>query len=87
MRIDKFLKTSRIIKRRTIASEACSSGRVSVNQKPAKPSTEVKPGDIISIRYGDHTGYYEVLDIRETVSKEHSSEIYRIVKEDTFATE
>ena len=61
MRIDKFLKVSRIIKRRTVASEACSGGRVMINERIAKPSSVIKAGDIISIRFGEHTGHYEVL--------------------------
>ena len=88
MRIDKFLKVSRIIKRRTVANEACMSGRVTVNQKTAKPSTEVKPGDIISIRFGEHTGRYEVIYIMDTVSKERASEMYKVLEEDAeMATE
>ena len=55
MRIDKFLKVSRIIKRRTVASEACSGGRVMINERIAKPSSVIKAGDIISIRFGEHT--------------------------------
>ena len=84
MRIDKFLKVSRIIKRRTVASEACSAGRVSVGQKTAKPSTEVKTGDIISIRFGEHIGHYEVLSVRETVTKDQAAEMYRILDEDSY---
>ena len=82
MRIDKFLKVSRIIKRRTVANEACAGGRVSVNQKVAKPSAEVKPGDVISI--GEHIGHYEVLAVRETVSRDQASEMYRILDEDAY---
>ena len=63
MRIDKFLKVSRIIKRRTVANEACAGGRVMINQKIAKPSAEIKPGDVISIRFGEHIGHYEVLTV------------------------
>jgi len=84
MRIDKFLKVSRIIKRRTVANEACAGGRVSVNQKVAKPSAEVKPGDVISIRFGEHIGHYEVLAVRETVSRDQASEMYRILDEDAY---
>ena len=82
MRIDKFLKVSRIIKRRTVANEACSSGRVMINQKIAKPSADVKTGDIISIRFGEHTGHYEVLAVADTVSRNQASEMYRILEED-----
>ena len=82
MRIDKFLKVSRIIKRRTVANEACSSGRVMINEKTAKPGTEVQPGDIVSIRFGEHVGRYEVINISETVRKEQASEMYRVLQED-----
>ena len=84
MRIDKYLKVSRIIKRRTVASEACSSGRVMINQKVAKPSSDVKEGDIVSIRFGEHTGFYEILSVRETVSKELASEMYKVLEEDAY---
>ena len=84
MRIDKYLKVSRIIKRRTVSSEACSGGRVSINEKVVKPSAEVKPGDVISIRFGEHVGHYEVLSVRETVSKDQASEMYRILDEDAY---
>ena len=84
MRIDKYLKVSRIIKRRTVASEACSGGRVSINGKIAKPSSTVKPGDLISIRFGEHTGRYEVLEVAETVTKDHAAEMYRVLDEDAF---
>ena len=84
MRIDKYLKVSRIIKRRTVASEACTSGRVMINQKSAKPSSEVKPGDVISIRFGEHTGHYEVLTVPETISRDKASEMYKVMDEDAF---
>ena len=63
MRLDKYLKVSRIIKRRTVANEACSGGRVTLNGKVAKPGAEVKPGDIMTIRFGDHLGRYEILAV------------------------
>lgn len=84
MRIDKYLKVSRIIKRRTIASEACSSGRVMINEKIAKPSSSVKSGDIISIRFGEHTGFYEVLSVVDVISKDHASDMYKVLNEDSF---
>ena len=88
MRIDKFLKVSRIIKRRTVASEACSGGRVMINERIAKPSSVIKAGDIISIRFGEHTGHYEVLLVQDTISKEMASSMYKVLDEDTFlATE
>ena len=82
MRIDKYLKVSRIIKRRTVANEACSGGRVTVNGKIAKPGTAVSAGDIITIRFGEHLGQYEVLDISETVRRDKVSEMYRVILED-----
>lgn len=82
MRIDKFLKVSRIIKRRTVANEACNNGRVSVNGKTAKPGTDISPGDMITIRFGEHMGQYEVLNVQESVRKEHAFEMYRIILED-----
>lgn len=84
MRIDKYLKVSRIIKRRTVACEACSGGRVMINNKTAKPSSPVEPGDLISIRFGEHIGHYEVLAVADTVSKEHAANMYRVLDEDTF---
>ena len=84
MRIDKFLKVSRIIKRRTVANEACSGGRVMINNKTVKPSAEISEGDIISIRFGEHVGHYEVLAVLETVSRDHAADIYRIIDEDEF---
>lgn len=79
MRIDKYLKLSRIIKRRTIAQEACDSGRVMVNDKLAKPGTDVKVGDIIEIRFGTQTTKYQVLEIKEHVKKEETDNLYRIL--------
>ena len=84
MRIDKYLKVSRLIKRRTIANEACDAGRVGVNGKVAKASQTVKPGDIISIRFGEHTGHYEVLAVKDTVSKDQASDMYKILDEDSY---
>ncbi|MBR2661226.1 MAG: RNA-binding S4 domain-containing protein [Clostridiales bacterium] len=84
MRIDKYLKVSRIIKRRTVASDACSGGRVMINDKVAKPASPVNPGDVISIRFGEHTGHYEVLAVAETVSKDHAAEMYKVLNEDAF---
>ena len=82
MRLDKYLKVSRIIKRRTVANEACSGGSVMLNQKVAKPGADVKPGDQISIRFGEHLGMYEVLSVAETVRKDQASSMYRIISED-----
>ena len=82
MRLDKYLKVSRIIKRRTVANEACSGGRVMLNQKVAKPGADVRPGDQIAIRFGEHLGLYEVLSVAETVRKDQASSMYRIISED-----
>ena len=77
MRLDKYLKVSRLIKRRTVANEACDAGRVTVNGNVAKASYDVKIGDIISIRFGDKTVEAEVLSIAETVRKEEAKEMFR----------
>ncbi len=77
MRLDKYLKVSRIIKRRTVANEACDAGRVLVNDKPAKASVNVKVGDIIEILFGTKSLKVEVLDISETVKKDEAKEMYR----------
>lgn len=77
MRLDKFLKVSRLIKRRTVANEACSAGRVLVNGKTAKAGTNVKPGDKIEIQFGNREIVVEVLEIADTVKKDQASELYR----------
>ena len=77
MRLDKFLKVSRLIKRRTVANEACDAGRVSVNGKPAKASAEVKAGDIITIGFGNKEVKVEVLSVQETIRKEEAKELFR----------
>ena len=76
MRLDKFLKVSRLIKRRTIANEACDAGRVMVNGRPAKASVKVKPGDIIEIQFGTKTVKARVLDIQEKKKKEQAKELF-----------
>ena len=80
MRLDKYLKVSRIIKRRTIANEACDAGRVIVNKKEAKASYDVKIGDIIEIRFGDKLTSLEVLQVKETVRKEEAGFMYKILE-------
>ena len=77
MRLDKFLKVSRLIKRRTVANEACDAGRVLVNDKPAKASLNVKTGDIIEIQFGAKAVRAEVLDVQETVKKDEAMELFR----------
>jgi len=81
MRLDKFLKVSRIIKRRTVANEACDQGRVSINGKPAKASVDVKVGDVIEIKFGEKIFKAEVLNIAEHVLKNDASELYRVIIE------
>ncbi len=79
MRLDKYLKVSRLIKRRTVANEACDAGRVSVNDKVAKASTEVKVGDIIEIQFGSKNVKVEVMRIADTQKKEEVAELYKYV--------
>ena len=77
MRLDKFLKVSRLIKRRTVANEACDAGRVMVNDKPAKASLSVKEGDVIEIQFGAKAVKVQVLDVQETVRKEEAKDLYK----------
>lgn len=77
MRLDKYLKVSRLIKRRTVANEACDAGRVSVNGKVAKASQDVKVGDIIDIGFGTKNVKVEVLAIQDTSKKEEAKELFR----------
>lgn len=79
MRLDKFLKVSRLIKRRTVANEACDAGRVSVNGKIAKASQDVKVGDTIEIRFGEKEVKVEVAAIMDTTKKENAADMYRYV--------
>lgn len=77
MRLDKYLKVSRLIKRRTVANEACDAGRVLLNDRPARASVSVKAGDIIEIQFGTSSVKVEVLDVQETVRKDDAKELYR----------
>lgn len=79
MRLDKYLKVSRLIKRRTVANEACDAGRVSVNGKPARASYDVKVGDVLSISLGERTISARVTDVAEVVRKENAAELYEII--------
>jgi ribosomal 50S subunit-recycling heat shock protein len=81
MRIDKFLKVSRVIKRRTVANEACDAGRVTINGRPAKASAEVKEGDIVEIGFGTGKTRFQVLKVTETVRKEDAAAMYRLLEE------
>lgn len=76
MRLDKYLKVSRLIKRRTIANEACDAGRVIVNDKPVKASYNVKVDDIIEIQFGNRSVKVKVTDLSETVKKEEAKDMY-----------
>ena len=77
MRLDKFLKVSRLIKRRTVANEACDAGRVLVNGQVSKASVKVKVGDIIEIQFGTKVVKVEVLDIQDTTKKEEAKDLFR----------
>jgi len=79
MRLDKFLKVSRVVKRRTVANEVCSAGRVSINGRTAKPGADVKVGDVLEISFGTGQTRVRVLNIQETVRKEKASEMYEIL--------
>lgn len=81
MRLDKFLKVSRVIKRRTVANEACDSEHVEVNGRRAKASYDVKTGDIIVIRYGERTMKLRVSDVKEHAAKADASSMYEIIED------
>ena len=78
MRIDKYLKVSRLIKRRTVANDICEQGRVKINDKVAKPGSEVKVGDVIEIQFGNNTTIIEIGRISEHVAKDDAKEMYFI---------
>ncbi len=79
MRLDKFLKVSRILKRRTVAAEAASSGKVQVNDKEAKPGTKLKVGDVVTIEFGSSTLKFRVLELNEKANKQEAGLMYEIV--------
>ena len=79
MRIDKYLKVSRLIKRRTIAKEICDGGKVTINNRPAKASSEVKAGDRLEIGFGQRQLIAEVLEVKETVRAEDAKNMYRLL--------
>lgn len=81
MRIDKFLKVARILKRRTVGKDACNGGRVSINGKDAKPSADVKVGDIVSVRLGGGEIKFEVLQLRDFAKGNDNEKMYRIIGE------
>jgi ribosomal 50S subunit-recycling heat shock protein len=79
MRIDKYLKVSRLIKRRTVAKEACDKGRVFVNGHPAKAGTDVKVGDVVVIKFGNSDLEFKIIDVNEKAKKEDASSLYEII--------
>ena len=79
MRIDKFLKVSRILKRRTVAQEAADAGKISVNGKVVKPSFRLKVGDVVELDYLSGTVKFRVLELKETVKKEEASSLYEVI--------
>ncbi len=79
MRLDKYLKVSRIIKRRTVANDACDADRVTINGRPAKASAQVKEGDVLEIMFGTNPLKVEVLSVKETVKKEEAKEMYKVL--------
>lgn len=80
MRLDKYLKVSRIIKRRTVAKEVCESGRININDKVAKPSTKIKEGDIIEITFANRILKAQIVNIADHVRKEDAKEMYIIIE-------
>lgn len=81
MRIDKFLKVSRILKRRTVAREACDGGKVSVNGKDVKPSYQIKVDDVVEIDYASGVLKFKILNVKETVKKEEAASLYEIIQD------
>ena len=80
MRLDKFLKLSRVIKRRTVANDVCQAGRVTVNGKPAKPSVKLKVGDVVTSLFGSGEVKFKVLSLQETVRKEEAASMYELLE-------
>ncbi|KAB2329140.1 RNA-binding S4 domain-containing protein [Bacillus mesophilum] len=87
MRLDKFLKVSRLIKRRTLAKEVSDQGRISINGIQAKASSNVKVGDVLSIRFGQKLVTVRIDGLQETTRKEEAQELYSILKEENAGTE
>ncbi len=82
MRLDKFLKVSRIIKRRSVANDACDTGHVTVNGKDAKPGTAIRPGDVLGVRFGERLHRYEILSVSDHVMKQDAAGMYRLLEEE-----
>ena len=81
MRIDKFLKVSRILKRRTVAGDACEAGKVSVNGRDVKPAYQLKAGDVVELAFAAGSLKFRVLQLKETVKKDEAAELYEIIKD------
>jgi ribosomal 50S subunit-recycling heat shock protein len=79
MRVDKYLKVSRLIKRRTVANEACDQEKIRINGRPAKPGAEVKPGDILEIQFGNSITKVEVTSVSEHANKADAKEMYKLI--------
>lgn len=82
MRLDKFLKVSRIIKRRTVANEACDGGRVEINGRPAKAGAQVTVGDVVTLHFGDRTFKFRILVVEETVKKQDTADMYEVLTDE-----
>ena len=80
MRIDKFLKVSRVIKRRTVAQEACDGGRIEINGKVVKPAKDVKIGDVVTVTFGNNSMSFEVLSTDERQTKQSAENMYRVIQ-------
>lgn len=85
MRLDKFLKISRLIKRRTVAKEMCDKGRAEINSRPAKAGTDVSVGDEISLRFGNKKVVVQILQIAEHTAKQDASDMYKILSENQLS--
>ena len=83
MRIDKFLKVSRILKRRTLAQEACDKGKVSINGREVKPGHQIKVGDVVEINYTSGSLKFRINEIKETVKKDEATSLYEIIHDET----
>ena len=81
MRLDKFLKVSRVIKRRTVANEACDAGHISVNGKIARASYDVSVGDVVTVAFGERRLTFRVLDVKESVGKDAAASLYEVIPE------
>lgn len=81
MRLDKFLKVSRVIKRRTLAKEVCDRGQVEVNGRPAKAGADIKPGDMVRINFGSRKVVLEVVSVKDNIAAKSAAELYRMIED------